>query len=75
MKENLIRVKAILGERERVWRKVMEDYEHYRKNPPGTPDGNIVALEKSVASLFSAASDLAQGYQEYITALEQEIGK
>lgn len=75
MKENLIRLKAILGERERVWKKTMDEYEHYKKNPPGSSDGNIVALETSVASLFSAASDLAQGYQDYITTLEQEIGK
>ena len=74
MKENLIRLKTILEERERVWKKVGQEYEHYKRNPPSTPDANVVALERSVASLFSAVSDLVAGYQDYVATLEEEAG-
>ena len=73
MKENLIRLKATLEERERVWLKAQQDYEHYKRNPPYTPDGNVVALQMSVANLFNSVSELIRGYQEYITALENEL--
>ena len=77
MKENIVRLKAILEERERMWQKAQQDYEHYKKNPPYTPDGNVVALQMNVANLFNSVSELIKGYQEYIAALENEsnIGK
>jgi hypothetical protein len=71
MKENLIRLKTIIEERERVYNKAIQDYEHYKRNPPGTPDGNVVALKGNVAALFAATSDLVTGYREYMAALEQ----
>ena len=74
MKEDLIRLKTILEERERVYSKAVQDYENYKRNPPSTPDGNIVALQGNVATLFSSISDLTAGYREYIAALEQESG-
>ncbi len=74
MKESLIRLKTILEERERVYNKAIQDYEHYKRNPPSTPDGNIVALKGNVAALFDTASNLAAGYHEYTAALEQELG-
>jgi len=73
MKENLIRLKATLEERERVWQKTQQDYEHYKKNPPYTPDGNVVALQMNVANLFNSVSELIMGYQEYISALENDL--
>lgn len=73
MKEHLIRLKTVLEERERVWKKVIQEYEHYKRNPPYTPDGNLVGMEKHVASLFSAVNDLAAGYKDYIEALEKEV--
>lgn len=73
MNENIVRLKATLEERERVWQKTQNDYQHYKKNPPYTPDGNVVALEMNVANLFSSASELIKGYQEYLAALENEL--
>lgn len=73
MKEHLIRLKTVLDERERVWKKVIQEYEHYKRNPPYTPEGNLVAMETHVASLFSAVNDLAVGYKDYIEALEKEV--
>lgn len=73
MDENLVRLKTVLDERERVYRKVVQDYEHYKRNPPGTPDGNVVALEGSVHALFSAVTDLMEGYKAYIAALEERL--
>jgi hypothetical protein len=55
-------------------KKVAREYEDYKGHPPATPDGNIVALQKSIASLFSAVSDLVAGYEDYIRALEEELG-
>ena len=75
MDEKLVRLKTILEERERVYRKIGQDYEHYKRNPPGTPDGNVVALEGNVQGLFSAVADLMEGYQAYIGALEEQLGK
>ncbi|MFC2009496.1 hypothetical protein ACFLT3_01055 [Chloroflexota bacterium] len=73
MKENLIRLKATLEERERVWQKAQQDYEHYKKNPPYTPDGNVVALQMNVDNLFNSVSELIKGYQEYISALDNDL--
>ncbi|MBI2854346.1 MAG: hypothetical protein HYX87_05420 [Chloroflexi bacterium] len=73
MDDQLVKLKTVLEERERVYRKVVQDYEHYKRNPPGTPDGNIVALEGSVHSLFSAVQDLMGGYQAYISVLEETL--
>ncbi|MDP2663318.1 MAG: hypothetical protein Q8R28_21590 [Dehalococcoidia bacterium] len=70
MDENLVRLRTVLEERERVYRKVEQDYENYKRNPPGTPDGNVVALESSVHGLFSSVADLTEGYRAYIAALE-----
>lgn len=72
MDERLIRLKTILEERERVYLKIVQEYERYKRNPPGTPDGNIVALETSVQSLFSSVHDLMEGYTTYIKALEEK---
>lgn len=74
MKENLLRLKTILEERERVFNKTVKDYEDNKKNPPGTTDGAIVALEKSVANLFSSHGDLVESYRQYAAALEKEVG-
>jgi len=74
MKENLVRLKSILGERDRVWDKAVQDYQRYKRNPPYTPDGNLVALEKQVETLFDTLGDLVAGYKEYIVALEAELG-
>jgi hypothetical protein len=74
MKENLLRLKTILEERERVYNKAVKDYEYYKKNPPGTMDGAIIALERTVAALFSSHTDLTEGYRQYIAALEKELG-
>jgi hypothetical protein len=73
MDEQLVRLKTILDERERVYRKAGMDYEHYKRNPPGTPDGNVVALEGCVQALFSAVTDLTEGYKSYIQALEGRV--
>ncbi|MDO8472877.1 MAG: hypothetical protein Q7T05_03580 [Dehalococcoidia bacterium] len=75
MDEKLIRLKSVLEERERVYRKVVQDYEHYKRNPPGTPDGNVVALEGSVQTLFGNVADLMDGYNAYISALEEKLAK
>jgi hypothetical protein len=74
MKENLVRLKSVLGERERVWGKVVQDYQHYKRNPPYTPDGNLVALETHVQGLFDTLNDMVGGYKDYIAALEAECG-
>jgi len=74
MKENLVRLKSILEERERVWGKVVQDYQRYKRNPPYTPDGNLVALETHVQGLFDTLSDMVAGYKAYIAALEAECG-
>jgi hypothetical protein len=73
MDETLIKLKTVLEERERVYRKIVQDYEHYKRNPPATPDGNVVALQSSVQSLFNSVSDLMDGYREYISALEKAL--
>ncbi|MBI2957988.1 MAG: hypothetical protein HYY32_04005 [Chloroflexi bacterium] len=72
MDDRLVRLKTVLEERERVYRKVVADYERYKRNPPGTPDAYIVALEGSVQSLFSSVADLTEGYRAYIGALEEK---
>lgn len=72
MKENLLRLKTILEERERVFNKVVKEYENYKKNPPATTDGAIVALEYSVAGLFGSHTELVEAYRQYIAALESE---
>ncbi|GEM_PF-2787071 len=74
MDETLVRLKTVLEERERLYRKVVQDYEHYKRNPPATPDANIVAMEGSVHSLFGSVSDLMEGYKAYIGALEEKQG-
>lgn len=74
MKENLLRLKTILEERERVFGKVVKEYENYKKSPPGTMDGAFVAMENSVAALFSSHADLADAYRQYMVALEKELG-
>ncbi|MDP2719585.1 MAG: hypothetical protein U1D67_02500 [Dehalococcoidia bacterium] len=74
MKENLLRLKTIMEERERVFNKVAKDYDYNRKNPPPTMDGAIVGMEKSVAALFNSHTELVEAYREYITALEKESG-
>lgn len=74
MKENLLRLKTIMEERERVYGKVVKDYDNYKKNPPGSTDGALTALEYTVASLFNSHTDLADSYRQYIAALEKETG-
>jgi len=74
MKENLLRLKTILEERERVFSKVVKEYENNKKNPPGSVDGAFVAMEKSVASLFSSHADLVDAYRQYMAVLEKELG-
>lgn len=73
MSEKLVKLKAILEERERVFNKVMQDHEHLKRNPPGTPDAYVVAMDVSVQTLFSAMSDLRQGYRAYTAALEEQV--
>lgn len=73
MNENLVRLKTVLEERERVWGKVAQDYQHYKRNPPYTPDGNLVALQTHVDTLFEVLSDLVEGYRRYVAALEAEL--
>lgn len=75
MDEKLISLKSVLGERERVYHKALQDYEHYKRNPPGTPDGNVVALEGNVQALFGNVADLMEGFHAYITALEEKLAK
>ena len=74
MKENLLRLKTILEERERVFSKVVKEYELYKKSPPGTMDGAFVAMENNVAALFISHSDLVEAYRQYMSALEKELG-
>lgn len=74
MKENLLRFKTILEERERVFNKVVKDYENYKKNPPGSTDSAITALELTVAALFNSHADLMEAYRGYIALLEKETG-
>ncbi len=75
MDEKLVKLKTILEERERVYLKTVQEYEHYKRNPPGTPDGNIVALETSIQGLFNDVHDLMDGYKAYIAALEANANK
>ncbi|MBI4333485.1 MAG: hypothetical protein HY673_19645 [Chloroflexi bacterium] len=74
MKENLLRLKTILEERERVFNKVVKEYENYKKNPPGSTDSAVTALELTVAALFNSHTDLVEGFRAYIGALEKEAG-
>ncbi len=74
MKENLLRLKTILEERERVFDKVVKEYQNYKKNPPGSTDSALTALEFTVAALFNSQADLVESYRQYIGALEKEAG-